>query len=68
MPLVLWSIVFRRRRERDRELTIPHSHSQRGVVKLDIVDSQHVHEELQPKSAYDMNGTNGLETRIQVMG
>lgn len=36
---------------KNKKLTVSHSHSQRGVVKLDIVDPQHVHEELQPKSA-----------------
>ena len=32
------------------KLTISHGHSQRGVVKLDIVNPQDMHEELQPKS------------------
>lgn len=39
-------------REKIRKLTIPHSHSQGGEVKLDIMDLQHMHEELQSTSAH----------------
>lgn len=44
-----WAHVSRRcdSRQKHRALTISHSNSKGTVVKLDIVDLQHVHEELQ---------------------
>ena len=44
-----WFLVARNcdTEKKNRELTISHGQSKRSVVKLDVVDFQHVHEELQ---------------------